>query len=173
MAFHMPAGTAGVLTLLAGLAASGCVRNPATGQNQAMLVSESQAIQMGQQYDRVVVASIGLYPDSAHPPGCGRAGHAELPAADRSGGAEPAAAPSGHREARSPYHDRGAHPAAVLSGARGDARSDQSGRAPVTARGGSAHQVGSRSAAPLQRFGVHPRASLQLPSLIQNGGSQP
>jgi predicted Zn-dependent protease len=65
MSCHMPARTAGVLMLLAGLAASGCVRNPATGQNQVMLVSESQEIQMGQQYDREVVASIGLYPDSA------------------------------------------------------------------------------------------------------------
>jgi predicted Zn-dependent protease len=39
--------------------------NPATGQNQLMLVSEAQEIQMGREYDPQVVASIGLYPDSA------------------------------------------------------------------------------------------------------------
>lgn len=49
--------------LFAGIAASGCAINPATGANQLMLVSESQEIQMGQQYDSQVVATIGLYPD--------------------------------------------------------------------------------------------------------------
>ena len=44
---------------------TGCVMNPATGQNQLMLVSEAQEIQMGREYDPQVVASIGLYPDSA------------------------------------------------------------------------------------------------------------
>jgi predicted Zn-dependent protease len=39
--------------------------NPATGQNQLMLVSEAQEIQMGREYDPQVVASVGLYPDSA------------------------------------------------------------------------------------------------------------
>ena len=43
----------------------GCARNPATGHNELMLVSESQEIQMGQQYDKEVIASIGLYPDPA------------------------------------------------------------------------------------------------------------
>lgn len=42
---------------------AGCARNPATGHRELMLVSESQEIQMGQQYDKEVIASIGLYPD--------------------------------------------------------------------------------------------------------------
>lgn len=42
---------------------AGCARNPATGHNELMLVSESQEIQMGTQYDSQVVATIGLYPD--------------------------------------------------------------------------------------------------------------
>jgi predicted Zn-dependent protease len=53
--------------LMPGLAAAaviaGCARNPATGQNELMLVSESQEIQMGTAYDSQVVAAIGLYPD--------------------------------------------------------------------------------------------------------------
>jgi predicted Zn-dependent protease len=49
--------------LVAGLAMSGCAVNPATGNKQLMLVSEAQEIQMGQQADAAVVASIGLYPD--------------------------------------------------------------------------------------------------------------
>lgn len=49
--------------LVAGAVLAGCVRNPATGKNELMLVSESQEIQMGQQYDSQVVASIGLYPN--------------------------------------------------------------------------------------------------------------
>jgi predicted Zn-dependent protease len=55
----------GLVWLCAGIAASGCAINPATGANQVMLVSESQEIQMGQQYDSQVVATIGLYPDPA------------------------------------------------------------------------------------------------------------
>ena len=50
--------------LLAALGALGCATNPATGARQIMLVSESQEIAMGRDYDRQVVASIGLYPDS-------------------------------------------------------------------------------------------------------------
>ena len=52
------------LLLIAGTLA-GCARNPATGHNELMLVSESQEIAMGQQYDSQVVATIGLYPDPA------------------------------------------------------------------------------------------------------------
>jgi predicted Zn-dependent protease len=52
------------LALLAGLGALGCATNPATGARQIMLVSESQEIAMGRDYDRQVVATIGLYPDS-------------------------------------------------------------------------------------------------------------
>ena len=51
--------------LLAGALLAGCARNPATGKNELMLVSESQEIAMGQQADSQVIASIGLYPDPA------------------------------------------------------------------------------------------------------------
>src|SRR5438046_7810477 len=50
---------------LALLLAIACVRNPATSKNELMLVSESQEVQMGAQYDSEVVRSIGLYPDPA------------------------------------------------------------------------------------------------------------
>jgi predicted Zn-dependent protease len=50
--------------LLAALSAGGCAVNPATGSRQLMLISESQEIAMGRDYDKEVVASIGLYPDS-------------------------------------------------------------------------------------------------------------
>ena len=52
-----------VFFLVAGAALAGCARNPATGENELMLVSESQEIQMGQQADSQVITSIGLYPD--------------------------------------------------------------------------------------------------------------
>src|SRR5262245_28294106 len=42
-----------------------CARNPATGERELMLVSESQEIAMGEQYDQQVQQSIGLYSDSA------------------------------------------------------------------------------------------------------------
>jgi predicted Zn-dependent protease len=51
--------------LTAAVLLAGCARNPATGKSELMLVSESQEIAMGQQYDKEVVASIGLYPDPA------------------------------------------------------------------------------------------------------------
>ena len=51
--------------LCAGLAASGCAVNPATGKNQIMLVSEEQEIAMGREADPAVIATIGLYPDPA------------------------------------------------------------------------------------------------------------
>src|SRR5467141_5286048 len=51
--------------LVAGAVSAGCARNPATGKHELMLVSESQEIQMGQQADSQVIASIGLYPDPA------------------------------------------------------------------------------------------------------------
>jgi predicted Zn-dependent protease len=55
------------LAALAGLSLllAGCARNPATGKNEIMLVSEGQEIQMGAAYDSQVVAEIGLYPDAA------------------------------------------------------------------------------------------------------------
>jgi len=52
------------LLLFAGITASGCAINPATGNKQLMLVSEAQEIQMGQEADAAVVASIGWYPDA-------------------------------------------------------------------------------------------------------------
>jgi predicted Zn-dependent protease len=42
-----------------------CATNPATGRREFMLVSEAQEIAMGQSYDPQIVASIGLYPDTA------------------------------------------------------------------------------------------------------------
>src|SRR5881397_3379258 len=51
-------------SLLVSAVALGCAVNPATGSRQLMLVSESQEISMGRDYDKEVVASIGLYPDS-------------------------------------------------------------------------------------------------------------
>src|SRR5438477_10614207 len=52
------------LALLAGLGVGACAVNPATGSRQLMLISESQEIAMGRDYDKQVAASIGLYPDS-------------------------------------------------------------------------------------------------------------
>jgi predicted Zn-dependent protease len=50
---------------LAGLAAglTACARNPVTGKREIALVSESQEIQMGQQYAQQVVKSMGVYND--------------------------------------------------------------------------------------------------------------
>src|ERR687897_2076716 len=45
------------------LVASGCVRNPATGERQLSLVSEAQEIQLGQQAAREVEQTIGLVDD--------------------------------------------------------------------------------------------------------------
>lgn len=45
--------------------AAGCATNPATGRSELMLVSEAQEIAMGREYDPQIVASIGLYPDTA------------------------------------------------------------------------------------------------------------
>src|SRR5690349_10818637 len=54
----------GLVWLFAGIVASGCAINPATGKNQLMLVSEDQEIAMGRQADSAVITSIGLYPDA-------------------------------------------------------------------------------------------------------------
>ncbi len=40
-----------------------CAKNPVTGKSQLMLMSESQEIQMGKEYDPQVIASFGLYED--------------------------------------------------------------------------------------------------------------
>jgi predicted Zn-dependent protease len=42
-----------------------CARNPVTGKKQVVLISEQQEIAMGQQADPEIVATFGLYPDSA------------------------------------------------------------------------------------------------------------
>jgi len=44
---------------------SGCARNPVTGGYQLMLVSESQEIAMGQEYDPQIVGMFGLHDDAA------------------------------------------------------------------------------------------------------------
>ena len=54
-----------LFALVVGIAASGCAVNPATGNNQLMLISEAQEIEMGRQADVAVVQSIGLYADPA------------------------------------------------------------------------------------------------------------
>src|SRR5256884_6093923 len=51
------------LAALAALAA-GCAVNPATGSRQLMLVSESQEIALGRDYEPQVAGSIGIYSDS-------------------------------------------------------------------------------------------------------------
>lgn len=51
------AATVGVVTV-------SCAVNPATGEREISLVSESQEIAMGREYDPQIVASMGLYPDS-------------------------------------------------------------------------------------------------------------
>src|SRR5947199_1083653 len=51
-----------ILIMLA--AAGACAVNPATGSRQLMLISESQEIAMGRDYDKQVAPSIGLYADS-------------------------------------------------------------------------------------------------------------
>jgi predicted Zn-dependent protease len=52
-------------TLLAGLTVGlgSCARNPVTGKNEISLVSESQEIQMGQEYAQQIVRSMGVYDD--------------------------------------------------------------------------------------------------------------
>lgn len=52
-----------VVSALTAVAIGGCAINPATGANELMLVSEAQEIEMGTQYDKEIVATMGLYPD--------------------------------------------------------------------------------------------------------------
>jgi predicted Zn-dependent protease len=54
-----------VAATLAALVAAACAINPATGQRELMMISESQEIAMGREYDPQIVAQMGLYPDSA------------------------------------------------------------------------------------------------------------
>ncbi|HSR41719.1 MAG TPA: M48 family metallopeptidase, partial [Longimicrobiales bacterium] len=54
-----------VPALLLVAATAGCATNPATGERELSLVSESQEIQMGREADPQIVASIGLYEDEA------------------------------------------------------------------------------------------------------------
>jgi predicted Zn-dependent protease len=48
---------------IATLQFEGCAKNPATGERNLSLVSESQEIQMGKEADQQIVASMGLYED--------------------------------------------------------------------------------------------------------------
>ncbi|MFL5535767.1 MAG: M48 family metalloprotease [Gemmatimonadales bacterium] len=54
---------AGGFVALAGLSAglASCARNPVTGKSQLSLVSESQEIQMGQEYAKQIVQTMGVY----------------------------------------------------------------------------------------------------------------
>jgi predicted Zn-dependent protease len=56
-------GAALVVALLGGL--SGCATNPATGEREISLIGEGQEIQMGQEADPQIIASMGLYEDEA------------------------------------------------------------------------------------------------------------
>lgn len=57
-------GTAGAVLLTAGLSA-GCATNPATGEREISLIGEGQEVQMGQESDPQIIASMGLYQDDA------------------------------------------------------------------------------------------------------------
>ena len=50
--------------LLFDLSFNGCSTNPATGESHLNLIGEQQEIAMGQQANKDIVASMGLYPDS-------------------------------------------------------------------------------------------------------------
>jgi predicted Zn-dependent protease len=52
-----------VSVLISSLALVGCVTNPATGKKTLNLVGESQEIKMGQEADKDITASMGVYPD--------------------------------------------------------------------------------------------------------------
>ena len=59
---------AGLRLLVAAAVASlavACSVNPATGERQLTLISESQEIQMGREADQEISAQLGLYPDEA------------------------------------------------------------------------------------------------------------
>jgi len=47
------------------LLVAACAVNPATGKREFMLVSESQELAMGKQYDQQLVVEMGMYDDSA------------------------------------------------------------------------------------------------------------
>jgi len=53
------------LIVPAAILAGACAVNPATGKKEFMLVSESQELAMGKQYDQQLVVEMGLYDDSA------------------------------------------------------------------------------------------------------------
>ncbi|MBI4538033.1 MAG: M48 family metalloprotease [Gemmatimonadetes bacterium] len=54
----------GAVTAVLAAAVAGCAVNPATGERQLSLIGEGREIEMGREYDRGVVSSLGLYPDS-------------------------------------------------------------------------------------------------------------
>ncbi len=60
-----PRAPRGASVLTAALLLAACATNPATGRRELMLVSEDQEIAMGREYDPQIVASLGLYPDTA------------------------------------------------------------------------------------------------------------
>jgi predicted Zn-dependent protease len=57
--------TLGVLAFIAIMVLSTCARNPVTGKRQFVLMSERQEIAMGAEYDPQIVASFGLYENTA------------------------------------------------------------------------------------------------------------
>jgi predicted Zn-dependent protease len=53
------------LVALLAVALAACAVNPATGRREFMLVSESDELAMGREYDQQIVAEMGLYADTA------------------------------------------------------------------------------------------------------------
>lgn len=53
----------GALIAVVGLVA--CAVNPATGERQLSFIGEAREIELGAEYDKALVAEMGLYPDSA------------------------------------------------------------------------------------------------------------
>jgi predicted Zn-dependent protease len=52
-----------ILLAVVALFISSCAINPVTGKKQLMLISESQEIAMGAEYDPQIVSTFGIYPD--------------------------------------------------------------------------------------------------------------
>ena len=58
-------GVKSLLLLSSAILVLSCAVNPVTGKKQLMLMSESQEIEMGRQYDPQVIATFGEYQNAA------------------------------------------------------------------------------------------------------------
>ena len=61
----MPVRLLARASLAGALLLAACAVNPATGRRELMMVSQEQEAAMGREYDPQIVASMGLYPDTA------------------------------------------------------------------------------------------------------------